>query len=139
MPQNEHFYRHNPNSFTLTRRGRIAAGVAGAGLAVLLGASIGNAVSDARADSEIDRQLSSPDALARLQAGHIDSTKVTVVTATESGTAWNMADGLNPTGDIREVSDVINAQAGPNGVQQGDQFVIDEKDIAPTEQVASQQ
>lgn len=138
MSQNKNIYRHSPNSFPLTRRGRIAAGVAGTGLAVLLGAGIADAVNDARADNTIDRQVSSPDALARLQAGQIDPTKVVVVTAHESGTAWNMADRLNPTGDIREVSDVIDAQAGPNGVQQGEQFVIDKDDIAPTEQIASQ-
>jgi hypothetical protein len=138
MSQNKDIHRHNPNSYHLTRRGRIAASVAGASLAVLLSAGIADAVSDAKADNAIDRQVSSPDALARLQAGQIDPTKVVVVTAPESGTAWNMAGSLNPTGDIREVSDVIDAQAGPDGVQEGEKFVIDKNDIAPTEQTAGQ-
>jgi hypothetical protein len=118
-------------------------GVAAVGVVTALAAVKGlNAYNNHVADQRIDAKISNPAAVAEYKAGNIDPDKVVLVTATETQRTWDQAQELNPTGDVREVSDVIGAQVGPDGVQNGEQFLVDKNDVAPTppnEQVASGQ
>ncbi len=119
-----------------TRRGigvlALAAAVAG-GVLVSAGRS---ALDSTRESNRIYRQLSQPDALAQYEEGNIDRSKVVVVTAPRNMTAWELAESLDPTGDIRELSDPLSVQAGKNGVTKGERFVVS-RNVLPSDSDAA--
>jgi hypothetical protein len=122
--------RESPQTYRNRRLATAIIGPLTAFGALTAGSHVVETVQNRLEDGRIDSQLSHPDAVADVQAGNIDEKKVVIVKATESGTAWNAAEDLKPTGDIREVSDVISAQVGADGVQAGESFAVDKNDIA---------
>lgn len=120
------------NLISLSRKSAALLG----GLTLLAGGAAGifgnNKLQDVREDHKLYQQLTSEDALEKYNQGEIDHSKTTVVTAASTGTAWENARQLNPNGEIRPLADAIDAQAGPDGVSAGEQFVVERGDLPKT-------
>lgn len=113
-----------PNQLNLTQRGKavVAIGLLGAG--AVLGIAGKNTVDNINDQNKLYSQTTDPKALENYQNGLIDPEKTIVVTATESGTAWEFAHELKKDGNVQALVNEVAAQVGSDGVQVGEQVVV---------------
>ncbi len=122
-----------------TRRGRVVAALVLTALMTPVGTAVYRSAMRTRAQNQLEQDLKKPDVMQSYNAGKIDHHKVVVVHSDENTTASEFTVHLPlNVRDERQVSDLIDAQAGPDGVHAGDSYVVPANDLRDSPQQAAQ-